>query len=325
MDKLSISDVLLTYSNDSDKIAILGRAIEMMLDYTDKIEQSFSTVNENIRMIAEAITTLGTEVKRIDSEMLTLKGSVSSDISKLVDEVKETAAVVATATPVAAPSRASAHKTSISEENLMKPSSFGKSLGEASGGPMGGGMSIRSAMMAEIKQKLHGPSGSTQAASSAAAADSSEGSPGEEKSGEIGGGYIPSIQKPREAKTIEGGLVSKMNKLLETKFKAGAGAGEPSGAGPLPAGPPKGSKAGGRPPSAGPSKGSKASRASAAAEPPKGQKAAKSAKSSPGSFPPTAAPPKIEEKTVEKKKEKKEKKKDTQLSDLERKIREKLG
>ena len=290
MDKLSISDVLLTYSNDSDKIAILGKANEMMLDYTDKIELSFSNMNENMRLIADAITTLGTELKRIDSELLALKGSVSSDISKLVDEVKETAAVVATATPAAASSRSAPRKTSISEESLMKPSSLGKSLGGAPSGPMGGGMSIRSAMMAEIKQKIHGPSAPPPTGSPLSEADSPPPS-GEEKAGEIGGGYIPSIQKPREAKTIEGGLVSKMNKLLETKFKSSPDASESPGRPPA-AGPPKGSKPPSQPPAAGPSKGPK-----------------------------SAGPAKIEEK----KKEKKEKKKDTQLSDLERKIREKLG
>jgi len=314
MEKLSISEVLLTYKNDSDKIAILGKAIEMMLDYTDKIEQSFSNMNENIRLIADAITTLGTELKRIDSELLTLKGSVSTDISKLVDEVKETAAAVATAATAsisATPARLSSHKTSIVEENLMKPSSFGEG---PAGGSLGGGMSIRSAMMAEIKQKLHGPSGAPPDASGPTPAASFDGTPEEKKTGEIGGGYIPSIQKPREAKTLEGGIVSKMNKLLETKFKSGPDSAVTPSAGPPAAGSPKGPKTAGRPPSA---------------EPPKGPKTAEATPARTPKKPKAAIPPKIEEKKEEKKKEKKEekkeKKKDTQLSDLERKIREKLG
>jgi ribosomal protein L12E/L44/L45/RPP1/RPP2 len=327
MEKLSISDVLLTYKNDSDKIAILGKALEMMLDYTDKIEQSFSNINENIRMIAEAITTLGTEVKRIDTELLTLKGTVSSDISKLVDEVKETAAVVASASaaaPVAAPARSSAHKTAIVEENLMKPSSLGRSLGGAPDGALGGGMSIRSAMMAEIKQKIHGPSAPPPGASPSSMGASSEVSSGPEKAGEIGGGYIPSIQKPREAKTIEGGVVSKMNKLLEAKFKSGSSAAEPPSAGPPSAVPKKGTKTAG-PPSAVPKKDIKVAIPPPIAMPPKGSEAVRQTRGSRKSFLPTDPPPEAEDKKEEKKKEKKEKKKDPQLNGIERKIREKLG
>jgi len=313
MEKLSISDVLLSYKNDSDKIAILGKAIEMMLEYTDKIEASFSNINEKIQMIAEATISLDAEIKRINDEVTNLKSNVTSDISKLLGAVKETTAVAAAATtaPVAAHSAPPAPpapppqpRTSIVEENLMKPSSFGKSLGSAPAGAPGGGMSIRSAMMAEIKQKLHGSSPAPAAAGLPAAGEPSmQPTAQPEKAGEIGGGYIPKIHQPREAKVIEGGLVSKMNQLLETKFKAGSGSAAPPKAPPVAGGPPKGP-----------------SKSPPVASPPK---------SGSSSFLPSAPSPqsdaKKEDKKKEKKEDKKDKKKDPQLSDLERKIREKLG
>ena len=107
---------------------------------------------------------------------------------------------------------------------------------------------------------------------------------------EIGGGYIPKIHQPREAKAIEGGLVNKMNKLLDSKFqKMMGGGGSPSG-----------------PPGAPPS--------------PRGV---------PPMAPPSArAPPSKNDKKKDKKKKDKKKNKnhvDSQLSAIERKIREKLG
>ena len=304
MEKLSISDVLLSYKNDSDKIAILGKAIEMMLEYTDKIEASFSNINEKIQMIAEATISLDAEIKRINDEVTNLKSNVTSDISKLLGAVKETAAVAAAVktAPVAAHSAPPPQpRTSIVEENLMKPSSFGKSLGSAPAGAPGGGMSIRSAMMAEIKQKLHGPSPAPAAAGLPAAGEPSmQPAAQSEKAGEIGGGYIPKIHQPREAKTIEGGLVSKMNQLLETKFKTSSGGAAPPSAPPVSGGSPKG--------------------------PPKSPPVASPPKSGSSPFLPSAPSPKPDGKKEDKKKEdKKDKKKDPQLSDLERKIREKLG
>ncbi|HUX99545.1 MAG TPA: hypothetical protein VMV49_08335 [Candidatus Deferrimicrobium sp.] len=283
MEKLSIMDVLLTYKNDSDKIAILGRAIEMMIDYTDRIENAFTSINSNIQTIASALTTLDEEIKRIDGDLSNLRKSIFSDISQIKDSVKETVELASTAV-TAAPARPAAitatpaeftHRTSIVEENLMKPSQIGKSLVGAPMGtsPLGGGISIRSAMMAEIKQRLHGSS----------SAPGTTDAPGEKARGEIGGGYIPSIQKPREAQNLEGGLVSKMNKLLDEKFKQIA---------PGSSGPPN------SPPST----------------------------IGPQRAPPIAPPSSKDDKKKDKKDKKKDKDStDSQLSDLEKKIREKLG
>ncbi|NVM54101.1 MAG: hypothetical protein HWN66_10410 [Candidatus Helarchaeota archaeon] len=268
MEKLNILDVLLTYKNDSDKIAILGRALEMLFDYTDRIEDAFSTINGNIQTLAAAVTALDGELKRINGELMHLTKAISSDMSRLettVDTVKETTAAAASRAP--APVAAStSHRASVVEETLMKPSQFGKSLGGTAGGagpsPLGGGMSIRSAMMAEIKQRMRG---------SAPAGGSSEGA----GRGEIGGGYIPKIHQPRAAEKIEGGLVKKMNKLLDSKFQK-------------------------MPPSGGAPRGPPSARG-----PPRAPPSAKSDK--------------------KKDKKKKKDKDNSQLSDLQRKIRDKLG
>ncbi len=272
MEKLNILDILLTYKNDSDKIAILGKALEMILDYTDKIETAIRTLDKNIHTIAAAITTIDGEVKRINGELVNLTKSVTLNFSRLedsVDTVTRTPVAPQVSAPATTPQVAAyssppaRQRTSIVEESLMKPSQIGKSL-EASplgSSPLGGGMSIRSAMMAEIKQRI---GGGTQASGAAP------------QKSEIGGGYVPKIHQPREAKAIKGGLVSKMNKLLDSKFQK-MGGGAPSGP---PGAPPRG------PPSA-------------------------------------RAPP--SKKDDKKKKKKGKGKTDSQLSDLERKIREKLG
>ena len=281
MEKLNILDVFLTYKNDSDKIAILGKALEMVLNYTDKIETALRTMDKNIHTIAAAITTLDGEIKRVNGELVNLTKSVTLNFSRLedtVDTVKDTVDTVRVtttrpapqvATPVSAPT---SHRTSIVEESLMKPSQIAKSL-EASplgASPLGGGMSMRSAMMAEIKQRI---GGGAKAGGPGAAPQKSE----------IGGGYVPKIHQPKASKAIEGGLVSKMNKLLDSKFQ------KTMGGGGVPSGPPTGA---------------------------------------PPRSPPIAPPSKKEGK--KKKKEKKKGKKgkgkiDSQLSDLERKIKEKLG
>ena len=294
MEKLNILDVLLTYKNDSDKIAILGKALEMVLNYTDKIETALRTMDKNIHTIAAAITTLDGEIKRVNGELISLTKSVTLNFSRLedtVDTVKDTVDTVKVtttkptpqvATPVSAPT---SHRTSIVEESLMKPSQIAKSLEASpiSTSPLGGGMSIRSAMMAEIKQRI---GGGAQAGETGAAAQKTE----------IGEGYVPKIHQPRQAKAIEGGLVSKMNKLLDSKFqKTMGGGGAPSGPPTRhPGAPPRGPPSAGAPPRA----------------------------------PPIAPPSKKDDK--KKKKEKKKGKKgkgkiDSQLSDLERKIKEKLG
>ncbi|NVM29014.1 MAG: hypothetical protein HWN65_09220 [Candidatus Helarchaeota archaeon] len=293
MEKLSILDVLLTYKNDSDKIAILGKALETVIDYTDKIEDAFTVLNKNIQIMANAITTLDREVKRINSEMLNLTRAITTDISRLEDTVvsvkdtvhtgKETA--VQPATPMSA--ARSSDRTSIVEESLLKPSQIGKSLGSppigAGSSPLGGGMSIRSAMMAEIKQKMRGsaPAGSSDAGA---------------RGGEIGGGYVPKIHQPKDAKKLQGGLVSKMNKLLDTKFQRMMGGGEAPSGPPSATGPPR------APPSA--------------AGPPRAP---------PSAMTPPSTPPSKKEKKKKKKGKKKDKKYDSQLTALEKKIRNKLG
>ena len=143
-------------------------------------------------------------------------------------------------------------------------------------------MSIRSAMMAEIKQRLRGSGGSAEPAGPAGAGGST--------GGEIGGGYIPKIHQPRAAKSLEGGLVGKMNKLLDSKFQKMMGGGAPTPGGPPSAGgPPRG------PPSA------------------------------PPRAPPSSGGSGKKEKKKKDKKKKDKGKTDSQLSDLEKKIREKLG
>lgn len=282
MEKLNILDILLTYKNDSDKIAILGKAMEMMLDYTDKIEAALKTLNQNIHTIAKAVTTLNGDVQRMSQDMDVLKSTVILDISRLEESVgivKESVnsvkvrAVAQISTPASADV---SHRTSIVEESLMKPSQIGQSF-EASTGdasPLGGGMSIRSAMMAEIKQRLHGQDQAVPSASKA-------------PQGEMGGGYVPKIHQPREAKSLEGGLVSKMNKLLDSKFQKMTGGGGPPGAPPSARGPPS------APPSA--------------------------------RAPPSAFMPPSKDDKKKDKKDKKKDKLDSRLSSIEQKIRDKLG
>jgi hypothetical protein len=306
MEKLNILDVLLTYKNDSDKIAILGKAIETIIDYTEQIGQTFKGVNANIQQLAKAIMVLDENIKRIDGEVANLQqflianiskleDTVTNSVSRLEDTVKttthsgvQTASTGVAAVPAVGPP---AQRTSIVEENLMKPSQIGKTLASSPGpSPIGGGMSIRSAMMAEIKQRI----GSTPGGGASAGT-------GGQKSGEIGGGYVPKIHQPREAKSLEGGLVSKMNKLLDTKFQKMS----PSIDNP-PSGPPSAMGAPRGPPSATPS------------PPPSAPSTALFGASSENSD--------KKQKDKKKKKKKKEKEKPvTKLSDLERKIREKLG
>ncbi|MFX1293569.1 MAG: hypothetical protein ACFFD2_01735 [Promethearchaeota archaeon] len=232
MDKLNMLDILLSYENDSDKIAILGRAIEKIIDYSEQIDSAFSTVNENIQLIANALMMLEEEVRRINGELIDLKKNVISNITKLEDTVttsvsklestviettqrtpETTVSDISVAAPVVASTAGHNYKTNIIEENLVKPSQIGESFGSNASGtgssPLGGGMSIRRAMMAEIKQQLQKSKGSSPTG----------GPGGESKIGEIGSGYIPKIHQPRKAKTLGGGLVKKMNKLLDVKFQ----------------------------------------------------------------------------------------------------------
>ncbi len=320
MEKLSILDVLLTYKNDSDKIAILGKAIEMIIDYFDSVSASYTNLSENMQNIARVVTLLDDEIKRIEEELMSLRRNITANISKLEDTVTTSVSKLedtvkgttqrtpggAVATSVAA---APVQRTRIVEENLMRPSQIGRPGGGAPPGPgpapLGGGMSIRSAMMAEIKQRIHGPGGAEAPGSpvvpttpgTAIAPGVPTASSAGQSSGEMGGGYLPKIQQPKEAKSLEGGLVSKMNKLLDTKFQQMT---------PTVGAPPSGPPSAMAPPRAPPS--------------------------APPMAPSFAPPSKKEEKKPDKKKEekkpdkKKEKdKSDSQLTDIEKKIREKLG
>ncbi len=326
MDKLNILDVLLTYKNDSDKIAILGKSIEMIIDYTDKISIAFAELNTNVTNIAKAVMMLETEVKRINGDVTDLKqiittnlthleSAVATNILRLEETVKESTGQTGSGSSVTATPAAATPRTSIVEESLMKPSQIGGGSMTPGPSPIGGGMSIRSAMMAEIKQRLRGSDGDNGTPASQPA------------SHEIGGGYVPQIHQPREAKSLEGGLVSKMNKLLDAKFQKMT-----PGESPTPSGPPS-IRA---PPPSGPP--------SARAPPPSAPPSARSPPPVAPTRAPLAAPPSIstppstssnslfpaeipdDDKKKDKKKDKKDKgKKDSQLSDLERKIREKLG
>ncbi|MHA1276689.1 MAG: hypothetical protein ACTSQI_08900 [Candidatus Helarchaeota archaeon] len=325
MEKLNILDVLLTYKNDSDKIAILGKAIEMIIDYTDHIGETFKNVNGNIQQLAKAIMVLDEQVKQINNDLSNLQQFIISNISKLEDTVTTSVSrledtvkestqqgtptipardtvTIAASTPV--------QRTSVVEESLMKPSQIGKSLANSPGpSPLGGGMSIRSAMMAEIKQRLRtttGESGNVSAEANTA----------RPKASEVGGGYIPKIHQPREAKKLEGGLVSKMNKLLDSKFQKMAPA-----IGKSPSGPPSAMV----PPSSTPAGPPRAPPSIRTHVPPSVSLNYKSTTlpASPFSGP---SPKKKDKKKEKKKKKKKENKQPvTKLSDLEKKIREKLG
>ncbi|MFX1449624.1 MAG: hypothetical protein ACFFCM_02205 [Promethearchaeota archaeon] len=124
------------------------------------------------------------------------------------------------------------------EESLLKPSSF-QSSSISAPAPKGpapmGGMSVRMAMMSEIKSRLGKRSGSTGQMPGVGGM----GAPKQE--------FVPKIHQPRTAKPIDTGLTKKMNKLLDAKFQMQLGGNVPQGTGPPSAGPPRG------PPSAPPS------------------------------------------------------------------------
>ncbi len=170
-----------------------------------------------------------------------LRNQITSMGSKIVDfesviqklltqweDFQKTVTVAPAAPVVGIPPTPPRPEGAVVEENLLKPSSF-KSASISSPAPRGpapmGGMSVRMAMMSEIKSKLGKRSGTV---------------------GPMGGGggmgpiqkdYVPKIHQPRAAKPIDGGLTKKMNKLLDDKFQKQLGGNVPSGGGP-PRGPP---------------------------------------------------------------------------------------
>ncbi|MHA1386522.1 MAG: hypothetical protein ACTSR3_22445, partial [Candidatus Helarchaeota archaeon] len=177
---------------------------------------------------------LRNEITGIGSKIVDLESTISS-LQAQLESFKQTGAVMRTAPVTGVPPTPPSPQGSVVEESLLKPSSFKASASSGPApkgpGPMGG-MSVRMAMMSEIKSRL-----------------------GKRSGGPIGGGgggmggaqkqYVPKIHQPRAAKPIDKGLSKKMNKLLDRKFQMQLGGSVPKGAG---SGPP--SATGRGPPSA---------------------------------------------------------------------------
>ncbi|NVM01443.1 MAG: hypothetical protein HWN67_03860 [Candidatus Helarchaeota archaeon] len=235
---------------------------------------------------------LRNQITTMGSKLVDFESIIQKLLSRWEDFQKT--APVAPAAPVAGiPPTPPRPQGSVVEESLLKPSSF-KSASISSPAPKGpapmGGMSVRMAMMSEIKSRLGKRSGTA---------------------GPMGGGmgpikkdYVPKIHQPRAAKPIEGSLAKKMNKLLDAKFQAQLGGNVPQGGGPPSAGPPRG------PPSAGPPRG-----------PPSAPPSARPS-------PPTETSDKKKDKKKGKKKDKKKDDKDTisnRLASIDEALKDKLG
>ncbi|MHA1405073.1 MAG: hypothetical protein ACTSSI_15010, partial [Candidatus Helarchaeota archaeon] len=245
-EEISLTEVVLEQERDSDKFTILAKAIETILQYTEKLETNDQSINEYLNYYHQTLTNILSTTETLSRRV----GDMERRFEKLVAaqlEMAQRAVNVASSTGLDSEaehrilSEISAIRTKINdveercssfqsqltqlksagitalgagvetttttargqvvEEGLLKPSAFG--AGGGGGGAhagAGGPMSIRAAMMSEIKSKM-GARG---------------GGPSAKPMG--GGGYIPKIQKPREAKPLGKSIVGKMNKLLDQKF-----------------------------------------------------------------------------------------------------------
>ena len=305
----TILDVLMGYKHDSDKIIVLGKSLETILNYIEQLELTnahtnsyleylfnqmnnfISTINpatlsqqfqiihnriddlenrfEKLVEIQMDITKIRPDIpsngmnsgaeQRIVSEisglrtkMASLEEKISSFQSQLT-KIQSTGMATAPRVPASpsidgykpGPPQPPQPRGQVVEENLLKPSSFGGGGGGAStpGGAPAGGMSIRMAMMSEIRARMNKRKGS-EVPKNQSAPTGDGGLLGE--GGEDQQYSLPRIHQPREAKPLGGGLVGKMNKLLDAKFKqsappsaGGIKIGEKTGASP-PKGPPRG-------------------------------------------------------------------------------------
>ena len=298
----TIIDVLMGYKHDSDKIIVIGKFIETILNYIEKLETANLNMNNYLEYLYgqmnDYMSTMNSGTisqqfqilhNRIDdtenrfeklveiqmnmnklqppSQATSGDGAVSSNAeqrivgeitgvrTKIADleekissfqsqltQVQRTGISSTSRAPVA-PSTGPkpdgyrggpppAPRGQVVEENLLKPSSFGggPSPSGGGGGPAGGGgMSIRMAMMSEIRSRMNKRAGG--------------GVPKDQGGGGDKGHAMPKIHQPREAQSLSGGIVGKMNKLLDSKFQQqtqGAGGikiGDKTGA---PKGPPRG-------------------------------------------------------------------------------------
>ncbi|NHI91554.1 MAG: hypothetical protein EAX96_03555 [Candidatus Lokiarchaeota archaeon] len=313
----TILDVLMGYKHDSDKIIILGKSLETILNYIEKLEntnnhtnnyleylfnqmnnfmssvnsatlsQQFQIIHNRIddienrfeRLVeiqmdmnrvqpssfgnninADAEQRIVGEISGVRTKIANLEEKISSFQSQLTKI--QSSGVAATSRAPTAPSldnyrpgppQPQKPRGEVVEESLLKPSSFGGSapVGGGGGGAPAGGMSIRMAMMSEIRARMSKRRGSevpkAESASSIGDTSSGEGSGDKDYA-------LPRIHQPRSAKPLEGGIVGKMNQLLESKFKQSAppGAGnikisDKTGGGPPrgpPSGPPRGPPSG---------------------------------------------------------------------------------
>ena len=303
----TILDVLMGYKHDSDKIIVLGKSLETILNYIEKLELTnehtnsyieylftqmnnfISTINpatlsQQFQIIHNRIDDIENRFERLveiqmdmnkmppgissngmssDAEQR-IVGELSGVRTKIADLEEKISSFQSQLTKIhsigisTGPRAPTAPSTDVYrpvppqprgqvvEENLLKPSSFGGG-GAAPGGAPAGGMSIRMAMMSEIRARMNKRKGSEVPKNHAAPTGGDLlGEGGQEKQYSL-----PRIHQPREAKPLGGGIVGKMNKLLDSKFKqsappsaGGIKTGEKTGAGP-PRGPPKGDSQGG--------------------------------------------------------------------------------
>ncbi|MFX0137141.1 MAG: hypothetical protein ACFFDN_26110 [Candidatus Hodarchaeota archaeon] len=200
------------------------KLVEFQIQSIQQMGPSTNSMNPATEQdLRNQITTMGS--KLVDFE------SVIQKLLSKWEEFQKVAPTAPAAPVVGIPPAPPRPQGAVVEESLLKPSSF-KSASISSPAPRGpspmGGMSVRMAMMSEIKSKLGKRSGTV---------------------GPMGGGggmgpikkdYVPKIHQPRAAKPIDGSLSKKMNKLLDAKFQMQLGGNVPQGAGPPSAGPPRG-------------------------------------------------------------------------------------
>ncbi len=299
----TIIDVLMGYKHDSDKIIVIGKFIETILNYIEKLEATnlnmsnyleylysqmnnymntvnTATISQQIQIIHNRIDDMENRFEKLIEIQMNMNklqpmgqslpgdGIVTSDIERrIVGEISgvrtkisdleekissfqsqltkiQSAGIASASKAPAAPSLEGyrggpppppAPRREVVEESLLKPSSFGggPTPSGGGGGAAGGGMSIRMAMMNEIRARMNKRAGGE--------VPKSQGGTGE-VDGEDKGYALPRIHQPREAKSLEGGLVSKMNKLLDSKFQqqgsSGSGGIQPGNKTGPPRGPP---------------------------------------------------------------------------------------
>lgn len=230
------------------KVNDLDNRFKSLVDFQiQHLQQPSSSSSDSIN--PETEQELRNEITGIRSKIVDLESTLSSFQSQLT-QVKETA-TIAPAVPIqGVPPIPPTPQGSVVEENLLKPSSFG-SQAAASSTPKSptpmGGMSVRMAMMQEIKVRLGkstgvppGPKGTATEMGSMDGSNvkvpmnGSETKESMDGTGEIGPmgvkkEYVPKIHQPREAKVLDTGLVGKMNKLLDQKFEKQLGGTAPTG------------------------------------------------------------------------------------------------